>query len=189
MKTYLLIPIVILTGCSSPRIVQMPPAVPGTTLSPEQMESVRHAENVKGYSIGRYIDPNNDLIMHDQHVIYRVETTAKWNLHPNGSPAVSLGPPLAVIDSAKRTAPINAEIVAEVSKQKSATQALLNQSAKLNQTLSQLTGTFRVVGEQNLQMKQEMTVTEKRLDALEDELRNKQADSFGANQNTTTNEW
>lgn len=190
MKIYFLISLALLTGCSSPRIVKMPPAVPGTTLSPEQMESVRYAENVKGYPVGRYIDPNNDLIMHEQHVIYRVETTAKWNLHPNGSPAVSLGPPLAIIDSARSNAPINAEVIAEVNKQKAATQALLIQGAKLNQTLSQLAGTFQVVKQidvQNLQMKQELTVTEKRLDALEDELRNKQADSFGANQNT--NEW
>jgi len=192
MKTHLLIPLAILTGCSSPHIVQMPPPILGTTLSAEQTESVRYAESVKGYSIGRYVDPNNGLMMHEAHTLYRVETTSKWNLHPNGSPAVSLGPPVAIIDSAKSNAPINAEVIAEVNKQKAATQALLAQSAKLNQTLSQLAGAFQAVKQvdvQDLQLKQEMTVTEKRLDALENELRNKPADSFGANQNTTTNEW
>ena len=192
MKTYFLIPFLILTGCSSPRIVQMPPAVPGTTLSPEEMESVRYAENIKAYSVGRYVDPNNNLIMEERHVIYRVETTPKWNLHPNGSPAVSLGPPLAIIDTAKYAAPVNAEVIAEVNRQKAATQALLNQQTKLNQTFSQLGGTFQVVrqmDEQNLQLKQELTVTQKRLDALEDEMRSKPADSTGANQNTNTNGW
>jgi hypothetical protein len=192
MKTYFLIPLLILTGCSSPRIVQMPPAVPGTTLSPEEMESVRYAENIKAYSVGRYVDPNNSLIMEERHVIYRIETTPKWNLHPNGSPAVSLGPPLAIIDTAKYAAPINAEVIAEVNRQKAATQALLNQEAKLNQTFSQLGGTFQVVrqmDEQNLKLKQELTVTQKRLDTLEDEMRSKPADSTGANQNTNTNAW
>ncbi|MGH7951981.1 MAG: hypothetical protein ACREFE_08685 [Limisphaerales bacterium] len=188
MKIYFLIPIVILTGCSSPRVVQMP-SQPATVLSPEQAESVRYAESVKAYPIGRYVDPNNDLIMHGAHTIYRVETTARWNLHPNAAADASLGPPLALIDSAKYNAPVNAAVIAEVNKQKAATQALLNQSARLNQTLSQLAGTFQTVGEQNLQLKQEMTVTEKRLDALENELRNKQADSFGINQNINTNEW
>jgi hypothetical protein len=187
MKIYFLIPFVILAGCSSPRIVRMPPAVPGTTLSPDEMESVRYSENVKAYPVGRYVDPNNGFVMHEQHIIYRVETTPKWNLHPNGSPAVSFGPPMAIIDAAKYNAPVNAEVIAEVNKQKAATQALLDNGARFNQSLSQLAGAFQVVkqvDEQNLQLKRELIITQKRLDALEDELRNKPADSTGANQNT-----
>ena len=191
MKAYILLPIVILTGCSSPRIVQMPPQ-PATTFSPDEMDSVRYAETVKAYPVGRYIDPNNDLIMHEAHTIYRVETTARWNLHPDGSGAIPFGPPVAIVDSAHYNAPVNAEVIAEVNKQKFATQALLQQSAKFNQSLSQLVGAFQVVQQvdvQNLQLQQEMTVTEKRLDALEDQLRNKQADPVGINENTNTNEW
>ena len=191
MKAYFLIPVVILTGCSSPHVVQMPTPVPGTTLSPDEMESVRYAETIKAYPIGRYIDPNDGDIMHEAHVIYRVETTAKWNLHPDGAGAIPFGPPVAIVDSAHYNAPVNAEVIAEVNKQKLATQALLQQSAKFNQSLSQLVGAFQVVqqvDEQNLQLKQEMTVTEKRLDALEDQLRNKPADTFGENE-TTNNQW
>lgn len=191
MKVFLLISLALLTGCASPHIVKMPPPVPGTTLSPEELESLRYAENVKAYHIGRYIDPNDGLVMHEAHMVYRIETTAKWNLHPDGPPTVSFGPPVAIVDSAKYAAPINAEVIAEVNKQRAATQILVAQGTKFNQSLSQLAGAFQVVkqvDEQNLQLKQELTVTEKRLDALEDGLRNK-ADSFGANQNTSTNEW
>jgi hypothetical protein len=191
MKTYFLIPLAILTGCSSPRIVQMPPQ-PATTLTPEQAESVRYAETIKAYPVGRYIDPNNDLIMHGAHTIYRVETTARWNLHPDASADASLGPPVALIDSAKYNAPVNAEIIAEVNKQKAATEALLERNGEFNQSLSQLARAVQTVEQvdlQNLQMRQELSTTEKRLDALEDELRNKQADSFGVNENTNTNEW
>ena len=192
MKAYFILPILVLTGCSSPHIVQMPPPVPGTTLTPDEMESVRYAESVKAYPVGRYVDPNDGDIMHEAHVIYRIETTAKWNLHPDGDGVVPFGPPVAVVDSAHYNAPVNAEVIAEVNKQKLATQALLNQSTKFNQSLSQLVGAFQVVqqvDEQNLQLKQEMSVTEKRLDALEDELRNKPAETLGENENTTNNQW
>lgn len=191
MKTQYLLSLALLTGCSSPHVIHMPSPVAGTTLSPDQAEAVRYPEDVKGYPVGRYVDPNNDFVMHEAHVIYRVETTAKWNLHPNGPPAISFGPPLAIVDSAKYNAPVNAEVVAEVDKQKAATQALLAQNERFNQSLSQLAGAFQVVkqvDEQNLLLKQELTLTQKRLDALEAEERNK-ADSFGANQNTNTNEW
>lgn len=192
MKAYFLIPIVILTGCSSQHVVQMAPPIPGTTFSPDEMESVRYAETVKAYPIGRYIDPNNSDIMHEAHVIYRIETTAKWNLHPDGAGATPFGPPLALVDSAHYNAPVNAEVIAEVDKQKLATQVLLEQSAKFNQSLSQLVGGFQVVqqvDEQNLQLQQEMAITQKRLDALEDQLRNKPADSFGQDETTTNNQW
>ncbi|HEX3627092.1 MAG TPA: hypothetical protein VH280_16910 [Verrucomicrobiae bacterium] len=191
MKAYFLIPIVILTGCSSQHVVQMAPPIPGTTFSPDEMESVRYAETIKAYPIGRYVDPNDSDIMHEAHVIYRVETTAKWNLHPGGAGGGAFGPPLALVDSAHYNAPVNAEVIAEVDKQKLATQVLMEQGAKFNQSLSQLVGAFQTVqqvNEQNLELKQEMTITEKRLDALEDQLRNKPADSFGQNE-TTNNQW
>jgi len=192
MKNFLLIPIMLLAGCASERVVKMPPPVSGRVLPPEQQEAVRYPESVKAYPVGRYVDPNNRFVMHEQHTIYRVETTTKWNLHPDGSPAVSLGPPVAIVDSAKCPAPVNAEVIAEVNKQRAATQALLDQNARLNRSFSQLTGAFAVlkqVSEQNLQLKQELTTAEKRMDALEEALRNKQADSIGTNKNTATNEW
>lgn len=191
MKAYFFIPIVILTGCSSPRIVQMPPQ-PATTFSPDERKSVRYAETVKAYPVGRYIDPNNDLIMHEAHTIYRVETTAKWNLHPDASADAWLGPPVALIDAAKYNPPVNAEIIAEVNKQRAATEALLERNGEFNESLSQLAQavqTVRQEDEQVLQLKQELSIHEQRLDALEEQLRNKQADPVGINENTNTNEW
>lgn len=191
MKAYFLIPLAILAGCSSPRVVQMPPQ-PNTAFSPEQAESVRYAETVKAYPIGRYIDPNNGLIMHEAHTIYRVETTARWNLHPDASANASLGPPVALIDSAKYNAPVNAEIIAEVFKQKMATEALLQRNGEFDQSLSQMARAVQAIHQldgQNLQLQQELSMTERRLDALEDQLRNKPADSFGINENINTNQW
>ena len=188
MKVHFLIPLALLTGCASPRVVRMPPPVPGTVAT----QSVRYPEIVKAYYVGRYIDPNNPLVMEGRHVIYRVETTARWNLHPDDPAAVLSGPALAFTNSAYVNPPINSAVIAEVNKQRAATQALLNEGEIMDQTLSQLPGAFQTVKqveEQNLQLKRELTVTENRLDALEQELRNKPAESFGANQDTNTNEW
>lgn len=188
MKIYFLIPLALLTGCASPRVVQMPPPVPGTVTT----ETVRYPEIVKAYYVGRYIDPNNPLIMEGRHVIYRVESTAKWNLHPDDPAGALSGPALTFTNSAYVNPPINAAVIAEVNKQRAATQTLVNEGAKMNQTLSQLPAAFRAVKQveqQNLNLKQELTVTENRVDALEEELRNKPADSFGTNETTNTNEW
>ena len=195
MKAYLFIPLVLLSACASkpkPHVTQMN-SVPGRILPTEGIESVRYSENIKAYPVGRYIDPGSSLVMHERHTVYRVETTAKWNMHPSAPVTVPLGPPVGLIDPARHNAPVNAEVIAEVNRQKAATQALLDQGTKLDQTLSQLSGAFQVtkqLGEQNRQLRDELTTNQKRLDALEQELRKKQADAFvGANDTTKTNEW
>lgn len=195
MKTYFLIlSLVFLTACASkpkPPLVQVRD-VPGTMLPAEGIESIRYSENLKAYPVGRYVDPNNSLVMHERHAIYRVETTAKWNLHPNNPVGVPLGPPVGVIDPARRETPVNAEVLAEVNRQKFATQALLDQSAKLDQTLSQLSEAFRAakqVGDQNRILRDELATTQKRLETLEQELRKKQADALIGTNQDTTNQW
>jgi len=191
MKLYFLIPLVFLTACASKRaVVQMSTTVPGTTLSSDGIESVRYSENIKAYPVGRYIDPNNGLIMHERHTIYRVETTPKWNLNPNAPATVPLGPPLGLIDPAKHDAPMNADAIAEVNRQKAATQALLAQGPKISQAISQLTAAVQAISEQNQQLRRESSATQQRLNALEDEVRKTETDaSADANQNTKTNEW
>jgi hypothetical protein len=187
MKIMFVLPLILLSACAT-KPVNAPRTVPGTTLPAEGMESLRYSENLKAYPIGRYVDPNNALVMHERHTVYRVETTAKWNLQPNAPAAVPLGPPIGIIDAAKQEAPLNAEIIAEINRQKSATQTLLDQGARLDQTLSQLSGAFqatKLLGEQNRQLKEEISTTQQRLNALEQELRKKQAEiPFGQNQKT-----
>lgn len=195
MKAYFLIPLVFLTGCATnqkPHVTVMN-TMPARPQPAQSVESVRYPENLKGYAVGRYVDPNNNLVMHERHTVYRVETTAQWNLNPNAPVTVPLGPAIGLIDPARRDAPVNSEVVAEVNRQKAATQALLDQGTRLDQTLSQLSGAFQVttrLGEQNRQLREELTTAQKRLDALEQELRKKQADaSVGPNDKTKTDEW
>ncbi len=181
-RIFFFIPLILLPACASKKsiVVQMPPAVTGTILTTDDMESVRYGENLKAYSVGRYVDPNDGLVMHEAHTIYRVETTAKWNLHPNAPANVPGGPVVGIIDTAHKDSPVTPEVVAEVDRQKAATMALIMQGQLMNQALNQLSNTLSAtaqVAAENVQMKNEVTDTEKRLDALEDEFRKAQTEA------------
>ena len=183
MKRILIfIPLILLSACASkkPVVVQMPRSVPGTILTTGDMESVRYGENLKAYSIGRYVDPNGGLVMHEAHTVYRVETTAKWNLHPNAPVTVPGGPVLGIIDPAHKDSPLTPEVVAEVDRQKAATMALMVQGQRLNQALNQLSKTLSVTAQvsvENARLKNDVTTTEKRLDVLEDQFRKTQTEA------------
>ena len=180
MKFAFLIPIpFLLAACATKpaRVVNMGSrAVPGTTLPSAGVESVRYAENLKAYPLGRYIDPNNSRIMHEGHSIYRVETTAKWNLHPNAPTSVPLGP-VRVRDTAKASSPVGNELLAELNQQKEATKAVMQGGQVVTQKLNELAGKLQQTQQmaaQTAQLRQEVSTTRQRLDALEDELRKQQ---------------
>ena len=175
----LLIPLALLAACASrkPTVVQMPRSVPGTMLPSEGIESVRYSENLKVYPVGRYIDPNNSLVMHEAHAVYRVETTAKWNLSPNAPVHVPGGPVVGLIDPARRDSPVTAEVAAEVQRQKAATQTLIDQGARIQQALSNLGQSVpntKQLADENGRLHERVSLTQKRLEALEDQVRKQQ---------------
>jgi hypothetical protein len=196
-RTLIFLPLILLSACAGnkPVIVQMPPAVSGTILDTGDTESVRYGENLKAYSIGRYIDPNDDLVMHEAHTVYRVETTAKWNLHPNAPVTIPSGPVVGIIDPAHKDSPLTPEVVAEVDRQKAATMALIVQGQRMNQALNQLSKILPVtaqVAQENAQLKTEAMATEKRLEILEDQFRQAQTEApFTTSPAPTkgTNDW
>ena len=196
MKTIYLIPLLLLSACASnrtPRLLNMSRPVPGTTLPGDDIESVRYSENIKAYNVGRYVDPNNALVMHERHVAYRVETTAKWNLHPNAPATVALGPAVQIIDPARKDGPTTAEIIAEVNRQKAATQTVIDQGKRLNDSLMHISSALdasKQVAEQNRQLRTEIDLTKQRLDLLETEIRGQQQASpaqRGTPENTNPN--
>jgi hypothetical protein len=196
MKAIYLIPLLLLSACASNRrltVLNMSRPVPGTTLPGDDIESVRYSENIKAYNVGRYVDPNNTLVMHERHVLYRVETTAKWNLHPNAPATVALGPAVQIIDPAHQNGPTTAEVIAEVNRQKAATQTVIDQGKRLNNTLTQVSTALdasKQIAEQNQQLRTEIDLTKQRLDLLETEIRNQQQASpaqRGTPENTNQN--
>jgi hypothetical protein len=181
-RILIIIPLIFLSACTSnkPVVVQMPRSVPGTMLGTDDMESVRYGENLKAYSFGRYVDPNDGLVMHEAHMVYRVETTAKWNLHPNAPANIPGGPVIGIIDPAHKDSPVTPEVVAEVDRQKAATIALIVQGQRMNQALNQLSKTLSAtaqVAQENVQLKSEVTTTERRLDVLEEDFRKAQTEA------------
>jgi len=180
MKTIYLTPLLLLSACAShrnPTALNMPRPVPGTILPSDDIESVRYSENIKAYNIGRYVDPNNALAMHERHVVYRVETTTKWNLHPNAPAMIALGPAVQIIDPAHKDGPTTAEVIAEVNRQKVATLTVIEQGKRLNDTLAQMATALdagKRAAEQNRQFKTDLDAAKQRLDLLETEIRNQQ---------------
>src|SRR6202034_1683735 len=114
MKILYLFPLLFLAACSTaPRLVLRPQ--PPANLD---NSTVLYPEVVRAYHFGRYIDPNDDLVLHEEHVVYRVEENTRWNLHPAANE--NMAAPLAVSvprDAAFSPIPVNDDILAEVNSQ------------------------------------------------------------------------
>ncbi len=80
MKMLPLIPLLFLSACSTaPRLALRPQSPPAAT----DNSTVRYPEVIHAYHVGRYADPNDGLVMHEQHVVYRVEENTRWDFHPS----------------------------------------------------------------------------------------------------------
>ena len=164
MKTYCLIPLLFLSACSTtPKLVLRPQQPPATNA-----DGIRYPEVLHAYHVGRYADPNDDLIMHEQHVVYRVEENTRWNLHPG--PVGGNLPALPSRDAAFAPAPVNDAILAEVNSQKAATTQIMMQARTLSAALAQFQTALQQT-KTNLQETAVLRATVKdmkqRLDALE----------------------
>ena len=164
MKTYYLIPLLFLSACSTAPKLTLRPQQPSAT----DAAGIRYPEVIHAYHIGRYADPNDDSLMHEQHVVYRVEDNTRWNLHLG--PADGNVPALTSRDAAFAPTPVNDAILAEVNSQRLATIQIMMQARTLSAALSQ----FQIALQQtktNFQETARLRVTvndmKQRLDALE----------------------
>ena len=164
MKTYYLIPLLFLSACSTtPKLTLRPQQSPATSA-----DGVRYSEVLHAYHIGRYADPNDDLIMHEQHTVYRVEENTRWNFHPG--PVDGNLPTLPSRDAAFAPAAVNDAILAEVNSQRLATTEIMMQARTLSAALAQFQAALSQT-KTNLQETARLRVTvndmQKRLDALD----------------------
>ncbi len=169
MKQLLLISIAFLTACAShstknPAISRAIPV--GHSVS---ADGLRVPDELKEYRFGRYVDARDPLAMHEGHPIYRVETSAHWDLQPNNKSASPRG------DIVHTTSVSNNDaVVAEVNKQRAATRAFTEQTATLNQRLNELgqaVSETKDVAQQNLSLKRDVAALREQLDMLEAQLR------------------
>jgi len=165
MKTYYLIPLLFLSACSTtPKLTLRPQQPPPAT----DNSAVRYPEVLHAYHVGRYTDPNDDLIMHEQHVVYRVEENTRWNFHPG--PAEGNLSALPSRDAAFAPAPVNDAILAEVNSQKAATTQIMIQARTLTAALSQFQTALSQTKtniQETLILRASVNDMKQRLDALE----------------------
>ena len=165
MKTYHLIPLLFLTACSTTPKLALRPLQP---LPATENPAVRYPEVINAYHIGRYVDPGDDLVMHEQHVVYRVEENTRWDFHPGavcGSAASSIPR-----DAAFSPAPVNDAILAEVNSQRLATAQIMVQARTLSAALMQFQSALqqtRTNLQQTMALRATVSEMKQRLDALE----------------------
>jgi len=168
MKYLALLPLVLGASCASrPQIVARPTLPPAV----EPVETVRYGEVVRAYHVGRYVDPNHPETMHEQHPVYRVEVSARWNLHPGPlNLANLLNPPP---DAAFAPPPTNDVLVAEMNRQRETTARVMCEAAKLAQSYGELQsvlGELKNVARNNALLSVRLTTSEQRLAEFNREL-------------------
>lgn len=170
MKYLALIPLVLVASCASrPQLVVRPLPPPAV----EPIESVRYGEVVRAYHIGRYVDPNHPQTMHEHHPVYRVEASARWNLHPGAVPAANmLNPPP---DAAFVPPATNDAIFAEMNRQREATQRILSEAARLAASYAEiqsLVAEMKGVARDQVLVRTRLVEAEQRVARFEKDLQN-----------------
>jgi len=164
MKTLCFIPLIFLAACSTaPRLTLRPQSPPPAA----DNATVRYPEVVRAYHVGRYADPNDDLVMHEQHVVYRVEENTRWDLHPANIGSTAFSAPR---DAAFSPTPVNDEVLAQVNAQRLATVQIMLEARTLSSALAQFQAALQQT-RTNLQetavLRASVIQMKRRLDALE----------------------
>jgi hypothetical protein len=167
MKRLLLIPIIFVSACSSTH--QHPSAVRATPVGRLiSSNGLRTEDQLREYRLGRYVDARDPLVMHEGHPVYRVETSAKWDLRPNDKSSL---PKRDAVQLPNVSA--NDAVVAEVNKQRAATRAFTEQTATLNQRLSDLGEAVKQtkeMAEESVALKRDVAALRQQLEAVEAKL-------------------
>jgi hypothetical protein len=166
MKMLPLIPLLFLSACSTAPRLALRPQSP---LAATDNSTVRYPEVIHAYHVGRYADPNDGLVMHEQHVVYRVEENTRWDLHPATIGSNTFLAPSAH-DAAFSPVPVNDAILAEVNSQRFATAQIMVQARTLSAALMQFQSALQQT-QTNLQQTATLRATvsemKQRLAALE----------------------
>ena len=106
----------------------------------EPVEAVRYSEVVRAYYVGRFVDPNHPETMNEQHPVYRIETSARWNLHPGPANTVNLLNPPS--DAAFAPSPTNDAVIAEMNRQREMTERVMSEAVRLAHSYEELQRVF-----------------------------------------------
>ena len=168
MKYLAFIPLVFVASCASrPQLAVRP--LPPPAVGP--VEAVRYGEVVRAYHVGRYVDPNHPETLLEEHPVYRIEVSARWNLHPGPlNTANLLNPPP---DAAFAPPPTNDVVIAEMNRQRETTALVMQQAVRLAQSYNELQKIFvemKKVARDNAVLGARLANTEHRVSGFEQEL-------------------
>jgi hypothetical protein len=167
MKYLALIPLVLAASCASrPQLAVRP--LPPLAVGP--VEAVRYGEAVRAYHMGRQVDPDHPEMMEEGHQVYRIEVSARWNLHPGTATATPLNPPP---DAAFAPPLTNDMLIAEMNRQRETTALVLQQAVRLSQSYAQLQKVFaemRNVARDNAVLGARLANSEQKIAAFEKDL-------------------
>lgn len=161
MKYLAFIPLVFVASCASRPQLVIRPAPPAAV---EPVEAVRYSEVVRAYYVGRFVDPNHPETMNEQHPVYRIESSARWNLHPGPTTTANLlNPPP---DAAFAPPPTNDAVTAEMNRQREATERVMSEAVRLSQSYGELQKVFsemKTVARNNALLGARLANTEQRV--------------------------
>ena len=145
----------------------------GSYIHQDQYENIRHQENLKAYTLGRYVDPADTSVMHEQGVIYRVENSSSWNLQPEVTPSELPFGGSGTSQQSDNPALLKAEIEVKANEQRALYQYLKNAADKASgqiDILQESTGISRKLLEQNKALRKKLEQSEKEKKLLNENL-------------------
>ena len=163
--------LLLLTGCAAPRSAKIGVTPRPMPQRPEPTASaVRYPEVINGYQIGRYVDPQDSLVMHEGHRFYRVESMGTWELHSASSDLASASGAASRTNAAFAPLPVSDEVTAEINRQRELTRSFSQQSHALSESLAQLREALaatRAFANQSRLTRQQLADALRRLTTLE----------------------
>ena len=167
-------------GCSTREARKVTVSPRPAVLAPDgSTEVVRYPEVIRDYYIARYIDPNQPLLLHEAHTVYRVEGLATWDFHSIPGDFMLPGRLAGPTNSAFALPPVNDAVIAEMNHQHAISLTMLQQTESLNGSLHDFSNALsatRNLVEQNKALRQELSKTNNRLNALEAEAKQRRVD-------------
>lgn len=83
MKTEFFVTLlVLLTGCQTTRPRPAPARQSPPPIAAFAPVGIRSPETIKTYAVGAYVDPDDESVRHEAHLIHRLERPSNWNLTP-----------------------------------------------------------------------------------------------------------
>ncbi len=171
MRYLAVVPLVLVASCASqPKRYVFQDTLPAPVAKP----TVRYPEIIRRYVVGPYVDPNHSDRMHARHPMYRVEEPARWDLHPGPYDEAITGRLNPPPDAAFSPPPTNDVIIAELNRQREATERVMGEALRLAHSYDELRkviNEMKSVATNHLEMRARVANTERRVAEFEKELR------------------